>query len=488
MSRPVILLLVIIVSAALVGSAYLFVFGGFKNEGQINPGTDTTPPQISSVTGNTTTGSGSTVIIEAEFSDNVNVTEATLFYKKKSETTWRNTSIVEGTADLQIPSGLAEDWYYYLTVDDAAGNGPVGDPSVDGSRYYVISVTQGNVTIRHTVLVEEGTATWCTNCPVVADLLHELENESELDFHYVSLIADKNTDAEKRVSTDYNMYGPPTVFIDGGYRVLMGSVETTKASLTSAINEAAAREGPALDLALTASYDNESGQVSVTVDVTNYDAATYEGTLRVYLVERISVAYYGGTGYYHNGFLKYLANEAMSVAASSLYTKELSLSSQGLDVENLKVIAAVFNKESEEQMANPTDNSNPFDAYYVDACNGTFIVEGGNLPPSVGITTPNDTGLYFGGFGPFFKRGRIIKNPILLFSPTIRVNAEDDSAIAKVEFYLDEELVYNCTASPFVWKWKQFMVNPFKMHNITVVAWDDSGKNASASISVRAFL
>ncbi len=53
-------------------------------------------------------------------------------------------SILGGSAGIVIPSNSVESWYYYVTVDDAAGTGPVGNPSVDGSMYFTVSVTDND--------------------------------------------------------------------------------------------------------------------------------------------------------------------------------------------------------------------------------------------------------------------------------------------------------------------------------------------------------
>ena len=106
-------------------------------------------------------------------------------------------------------------------MNDAAGNGPVGDPSINGSVYYTISISEEEVDFVHTVFVEEGTATWCSNCPTVSGYIHELYTSEDYRFYYVSMIDDKNTKAEDRLD-EYNIIGYPTVFIDGGY-TLCGS-------------------------------------------------------------------------------------------------------------------------------------------------------------------------------------------------------------------------------------------------------------------------
>jgi len=106
--------------------------------------TDSIAPVISSITGSTTGTTGETTTITTSFSDNIGVSEATLYYKSASAGGYSSTSILSGSADILLPIDSVEEWYYYVTVDDSAGNGPVGDPSVDGSMYYTISVSDND--------------------------------------------------------------------------------------------------------------------------------------------------------------------------------------------------------------------------------------------------------------------------------------------------------------------------------------------------------
>ena len=107
--------------------------------------TDNDPPSIDSITGNTVGTTGETTTIDVTFSDNIGVTTATLYYKTASASSWSSKSILGGSAGIDIPLDSVESWYYYVTVDDAAGNGPVGDPSTDGSVYYIITVSDNDL-------------------------------------------------------------------------------------------------------------------------------------------------------------------------------------------------------------------------------------------------------------------------------------------------------------------------------------------------------
>lgn len=62
-----------------------------------------------------------------------------------------------------------------------------------------------------------------------------------------------------------------------------------------------------------------------------------------------------------------------------------------------------------------------------------------------------------------------------MFSMTAQVSND----VAYVEFYLDDALQTNDTSAPFTW---DFDTNnyPLGQHNITVIAYDSNGQNASA--------
>ncbi len=107
--------------------------------------TDNDVPAILTITGNSVGTTGETTTVSMTFSDNIGVTVATLFYKTASAGSYSSTSILGGSAGIVIPSNSVESWYYYVTVDDAAGTGPVGNPSVDGSTYFTVSVTDNDV-------------------------------------------------------------------------------------------------------------------------------------------------------------------------------------------------------------------------------------------------------------------------------------------------------------------------------------------------------
>ena len=160
-----------------------------------------------------------------------------------------------------------------------------------------------------------------------------------------------------------------------------------------------------------------------------------------------------------------------------------------MDPENLMVIAVVFNGEKNQAYSNPTDNKNPFDAYYADAAEGSELIEGGNLPPSVGISLPEIGKLHFLG-KPIYEF-KLLKNTVLIGKTKIVAEAEDDSGIEKVEFYIDGNLVGEDTEEPYEYRFRKVkLLKRFvRKHSISVIAYDKEGKTGTSdSIEVIAFL
>jgi len=489
--RLVLTVAIVLIIAILLGSsAYVIFFTGEENNDEIK---DTEAPTIDNITGGTTGTTGKITTISVTFSDNIEVIVATMYYKTESADSWSNTSILSGSADIVIPSDSDEDWYYYVVVDDEAGNGPVGDPSTDGSSYYTITVSKNVEDLVHYVFIEEGTATWCNNCPKVAEILHELYTSGNNNFYYVSMIEDYKIKAKDRLEQDYNIYGYSTVYIDGGYDVILGT-DYDSTFLREKISKAENRDVPEIAVNVTTKIDESNNKVETEILIDNYESNTYTGRLRVYLTERISIAGYDGNPY-HFGFLDFIADEEVSVTSGSQKKVTKTYDISDLDVDNLMIIAVVFNSESIEKYSNPDDNEKPFDAHYADAADGTPVVVGGNLPPAVGITSPQLGMIYFNGN---IKGTGILnilqmshfKNTILLGSTKIfTVHAEDDSGIDKVEFYIDGELIDTIEEAPYNYTYKKLIRSIFlKKHTLEVIAYDDEGKTSSASIEFKARL
>jgi len=117
----------------------------------------------------------------------------------------------------------------------------------------------------HTVFIEEGTATWCQYCPSMAEALYTVYQSGEYPFYFVALIHDKSPGAADRLENDYNIYGFPTAFFDGGYRVIVGG-DSNPNSYRSRIRASGQRNVHDLNLTLSVEYlGNGALQVSVNI-------------------------------------------------------------------------------------------------------------------------------------------------------------------------------------------------------------------------------
>jgi glutaredoxin len=342
----------------------------------------------------------------------------------------------------------------------------------------------GGEEVMHTVFIEEGTGTTCQYCPDVADILNDLYLSGEYRFYYISLVEDKNSKASERLNTEYNRYGLPTVFIDGGYRVLLGGTHETS-EFAQAIRDAESRQTATIKVSVHAEYETNSSNFNTQVFVENQENQTYTGNLRVFLTEVIS-RWNGIDGKpIRYAFLDYLINKDISIETQENISFSQVWNVSGLDPENLMIFAVVFNSESHQGYAYPPEDY-PFDAHYADACNATELVEGGNLPPEVGITFPEQGRQYLRGH-PIFKSS--YEKTRLLGKATIVAYANDDSAIDSVEIaiFKGERMVLNATFTdtPYELEWKKLALGKY---TISVTAYDDEGKTASASIDVWAFI
>ena len=484
------IIIIFIIGILLGASAYVILYTDDENG---NSGGDTEPPEILSITGNFPITAGKIGVILVDFVDNVNVTEATLYYQVAGSSDWSEISILNESANINIPSDATNDYYYYVTVNDAAGNGPVGNPSVDGSEYFTITVKPPtNDDYTHTVFVEETTRKGCRYCPIVGNILETLESSQKYGFYYVSMIVD-NSKAAEYLTSVYNRLGDPTVFIDGGFQVIYGS-SNPESYYASAITAAENREVPKIRVTVSAENISTKDEIATSVQVENAGQSTYTGRLRVYLTEIISSQYndYDGKRY-RNGFVDFIMNEDISVPANSLKTFTADWPRGTLDYENLKIIAVVFSSIGNSAFSDPPGNTNAFTAHYADAANETYVVQGArNLPPEVGILSPQRGKIHFRGktILNFLYKKMLLTNTWIIGKASIDTYAKDDSAISRVEIYVNDKLVANMTEPPYNWTLPfKLIKKPLipKTYTITVKAYDDTNKIATTSLDVKAW-
>jgi glutaredoxin len=238
----------------------------------------------------------------------------------------------------------------------------------------------------HAVFAEYGTATWCGYCKYAHGALKNIYAEANYDFYYVSLVNDKNSVAAARIN-QYNCYGFPTVWFDGGYRVSVGasSIPGAQSTYQNMITQSGNRAVHDIDIILDVEWLGNA-QMDIDVTVVNNEATSYDGHIRVYVTEiESSLGWKDTAGYpYTFAFLNYAFNQAISIDAANEWSDSITWNGQtygypNIQYGNLMVIAAVFNSEWNQGYSYPP-SSNPFDAYYVDQTAGFPLAD--NVPPN----------------------------------------------------------------------------------------------------------
>jgi len=370
--------------------------------------------------------------------------------------------------------------------DDTNDDEPDDDNNKpDGSKDNETDDGNGDQTIQNYAFIEEATFTTCEYCVDVSKIIHELYESKDYPVYYVSMIRE-NEIAKKRLEDEYNIVAYPTVFIDGGYNVVYGKKD--KSVYQTRINDALKRDKPEILVNVTAEYEENASEISIKGYAQNLDTEEYNGLLRVYLTEIISTKWRDNTGNaYHFAFLDFPIDKDISVSLNKTYEFSIEIDSSDLDAENLKIFAVVFSSKSVEKYSDPKEDGgndeNSFNAYYVDGVASADVVEGGNTPPAVGISIPQQGMFYFRG-NPVF--GSKLRNTFIFGKTTVTAVAEDDGEIVKVEFYIDDELVKTDERSPYKYSFNKIGLfrSIIRKHTIKVIAYDDTDKKAEASIEV----
>lgn len=454
--------------------------------------TDTEMPTLTVSSKDFTVFQGEDAQILVNYSDNVKVTNATLFYREETKSNWKSVSIINQSYSLEIADDETKNYQYYVTVDDNAGNGPVGEPSADGSIFYIITVlkqstSDENVTINRAVFIEESTATWCSNCPEAAEIIHESYEEQTVPFYYVSMVEDENEKAKNRLENEYNIFGYPTVYFDGGYKTLVGAQNIID-NFDATLNQAANRPAPKIKLTVESTWNDTREELTNTVYIKNYEQNTFTGNLKIYITEiKSQWTNYNGNSY-HFSFLDYGFDDSVSITAgeNKSFSEKWIAEESGYSAvkENLWVVAILFDDEKHVHYSRPSSQENEFDSYYVDATDATRVTEGA-LPPTIGLVAPKPYNHYILGRE---GKNRLLSATYILGKMTIDTNIESDLSIEKVTIQITGKrtnISTDLTEAPFQYEWKKFSFGP---HTITATVYDEKGRINSDSIDVWAFI
>jgi hypothetical protein len=145
-------------------------------------------------------------------------------------------------------------WAYYTDASAAATPGHTGYNTVTPD-------------FTHTVFIEEGTATWCIYCPETGETLYDIYESGDYPCYYVAMVEDKNSQAANRLNNDYNIYGYPSAFFDGGYQVHVGG-STSEDIYRPLIQTCGTRDVSNLNLSISVRYIG-NGNLQIGVNITN---------------------------------------------------------------------------------------------------------------------------------------------------------------------------------------------------------------------------
>lgn len=351
------------------------------------------------------------------------------------------------------------------------------------------NTTQNETETYSPVFCEFATSTTCKHCPKIGSILYRIYDEGRYPLSVVSLVYDKNSKAKKRLTDDYNVLGFPTVFLNGGEKVIYGS-DYSKSEVENVIASLAKQEKPNLDLTLSLSWDDNTSLLHTQVFITNNESSIYDGTLRVYLVETNSRWYdYDGKPY-RFAFLDYTLDTSLSVKPdeSKNFSSDWNASKyKPVDKDNLFATAVVFSKSSTKKYADPPENTHDFSAYRVDAMAMQSVGEG-NLPPQVGFSFPKKSMINLRSKPVMWS---LLSNTWVIGKTDVRVLVNDDGDSIKLEFYVDNSLKQTMEDEGRMEN-KEYVFplhGPlFGKHTLKVKVYDDEGKTSDTTMVVKTFI
>jgi glutaredoxin len=163
----------------------------------------------------------------------------------------------------------------------------------------------------HTVIAEYGSLTTCPYCVTASSQLNSIYNLGDLDFYFVTLVGDEgNANVRKRMN-ELGISVVPDVYFDGGYKKISGAQSSEKPYGT-AINQSGARVVPDIDISVVVDWIG-GGILKFKVTVINNEAETYNGQLRVYILEKESRWNDKGGHPYHYAVLDIPIDKSLSI-------------------------------------------------------------------------------------------------------------------------------------------------------------------------------
>ena len=201
----------------------------------------------------------------------------------------------------------------------------------------------------HTVLAEEGTATWCGYCPTVVAILDNIWESEEFDWNLVTLVDDMNPAYSGNRLNELGLTGFPTVFYDGLYGEV-GGAGPSQSVHEAMIDECGARDVADIDINLEVLWLGDA-EMNIEFDVINNEDSYYDGHVHVYITEDYS-RWYAGTQQYRFAMIgNYAYNGDITVDASDSWHHSTTWDGDtygfgDITSDNIRVIVAVFDQST----------------------------------------------------------------------------------------------------------------------------------------------
>jgi PKD repeat protein len=204
----------------------------------------------------------------------------------------------------------------------------------------------------HTVLAEVGAASTCPYCPS-----HEYWIEQVVgDYFVVGLPCSHyspsygfNADIIQRLN-ELNMGSYPASYWDGGYTSVSGG-QSSSNTLQNAYNACASRTVKDVDIDLSV-YWLGGAEMELHIDVSNNEASSYPGHLRVYILEIESRWMNYNNQPYHNALLSMAYDDDITVGSTSTWTHSFNWDGDDhgygdITSDNILVVASVFSQSTD---------------------------------------------------------------------------------------------------------------------------------------------
>jgi len=212
----------------------------------------------------------------------------------------------------------------------------------------------------HTVFVEIASGQFCSPCDNWNTNISDVYNSGDFNFEYVHMViwgfggfSDiLNTEADQW-KDPYGITSAPDSIFDGDFERLTGNFPN---NLPTKLDASGARVVKDIEANISLGWLGE-GKIKVNIEITNNEADTYNGFIRVPITEINSRYKTLNGGIYHNAFLDYALQEDISIPAGQNYTDSVVWDGNDhednngddfgdIDPDNIKVILGVFNDEN----------------------------------------------------------------------------------------------------------------------------------------------